>query len=133
MYKHIVLFTFIILGFGYKVLAQKDSIVITGFIKDSMSGGEIPFVDVFFDMDYHPTLKPKYKAQSDFDGFFRMKIARADLATGVHKLFFRFVGYEMNPQIVSVRSANSPLLIHAKQAGVMLEHNDPIEYVPKKE
>jgi hypothetical protein len=116
------------------VCAQKDSIVISGFIRDSLTGEQIPFTDIFFDMDYHPTIKPTYKTQADMDGFFRMKIARADISGGNHKLNFWFDGWEFKPLIINAESAKKKLIVHGRQTANQLDSDDPVyEQIPKKE
>lgn len=121
--KNILFLIFVsIIASACQVTAQNDTIVIKGFVKDTLNGEAIPFTFIRFDN----FINYKYSTQTNFDGFFKIKISKTDLSNKTHKLLFAFSGYEIKPKAIGIQTANDTIIVYG-QRSVELLGREPTE------
>ena len=93
-----------------QVAAQNDTIVIKGYVKDTLNGEAMPFTFIRLDN----FINYKYSTQTNCDGFFKIKISNTDLSNKAHKLLFGFSSYEIKPKTISIQTANDTIIVYGQ-------------------
>ncbi len=107
------LFLFFTVQFSF---AQKDSVIIQGYVKDTANGELMPFTDIVFDTltGAHKDMKGIYETRTDFEGYFKIKIPKSMLSAKHKALYFKIIGYSFSPIILDRNSFKKKIIAFGK-------------------
>lgn len=125
--KNIIFLIFVsTIATTFQVTGQNDSIVIKGFIKDTLNGEKLVLTEICAGNIVNSNIECKYLAQSDLKGFFKLKMSKSDFLKKEYKLFIHSVGYEIKPVIINRQMAKDTITIYGRP-GVELLGEPPTE------
>lgn len=130
-----IVFTFLLVFVSQFAFAQKDSIIIQGYVKDTTTGELIPFTEIVFDTltGAHKDMGGIYATRTDFDGYFKIKIPKSMLPAKHKALYFKNIGYAFSPILLDRNSYKKKIIAFGKavlsQSQGEMQPIDPIKKI----